>query len=277
MYDMDKIHKYLTSKMKNYIDIIIKEYGAYMSKETYEKLVSLTDFEHIIKIEDYGNINAHATKNNIYFPLSATEVFDSIKKVIGYGINKRHKTHKQGTSIINKNTFLTYVRHIFISGSTLQDYYDDLLLHETMHYCGCDGGSVLKEGMNEFLTRKLAEKHNLRTNYCAYPKEVELCSTLMDLLGEEIIYKIAFMDNFSDELKLIQTECGEEAAKLYFRVTRIANTEFVTKYHHKTSGFNGVSGVFEKVKVYSTLDYSKAYELINNYCLSLYDIKTKNR
>ena len=42
--------------------------------------------------------------------------------------------------IINNNSFMDYVIHLFISGTNAEGYYQDLLLHETLHFCGSGGG-----------------------------------------------------------------------------------------------------------------------------------------
>ena len=264
MDNIEKIHQDLTLKINDYIKAIFKGYGKYMPENIIKKIKNLTNYNHIIKIEDYGNISAHANNYHVYLPLSATKVFDKIKKYPLYGINKKHTTTKDN-NIINNNTFLTYIYHTLVTGNKVKDYYDDLLLHETMHYCGGDGASVLKEGMNELLTRILAQKYNLKTSYCGYPKEVKLCNKLMSLLGKETIYQLAFIKDFNDELMYIQNKCGYQLAKLYYDVTKIANEEFYQKYYKHTNNFNGVKGVFKKAQLYSKINYTKVEKLINDY------------
>ncbi len=70
--------------------------------------------------------------------------FRKIKTLPGYGSNPNHQTYNQATAIINDNTFETYVNHAIVTGMTLEQYFEDLLLHETMHFCGSDGGNALK-------------------------------------------------------------------------------------------------------------------------------------
>ena len=47
---------------------------------------------------------------------------------------------------------MTFIKHIFLKGLSLKEYFKEILLHETMHFCGSDGAGVLKEGINELLT-----------------------------------------------------------------------------------------------------------------------------
>ena len=58
-------------------------------------------------------------------------------------------------SYIIINIFFAYVKHVSISDTDTEGYYDDILLHEVMHFCGGDGRSVLKEGINELFIRKI--------------------------------------------------------------------------------------------------------------------------
>ena len=265
MENITAIHNSLTKQLEKYTKLIIQEYHSYIPKETLQKIKSIEDFSSIIKIEDYGNINAYATSTNIFIPLSATVVFKTLKKYPGYGINKKHKTINKNKDIVNNNTFTTYIYHVFVSGTTLEGYYEDLLLHETMHFCGGDGASVLKEGLNELLTRILAKKYNLRTNYCGYPKEVKLCAKLMERYGKETIYQLAFMKDFSLELNFIEEKHGHELAELYFKITRLTNDEFFEKYYNHMKSFNGIKGVFLKAKLYSKLKYKAAYKVLEEY------------
>ena len=164
--NIEEVHKYLTINIENYIKLIIKEYGSYMPTEILERLNNISDYSKILKIYDYGEISAYANKYGISMPLCADKVIGQMSKLPLYGVYKNHRTYNEDTIINNNNSFVTYINHVFISGTDTKGYYDDLLLHETMHFCGSDGSSVLKEGINELLTRMLAKKYNLRTNSC---------------------------------------------------------------------------------------------------------------
>ena len=263
--DISKIHDILTSEIKNYINLIKDEYGSYMPKETLDRLNNIEDYNHILKIYDYGNVNAFANINNIMMPLCADKVLNKISKIPGYGINKNHKTYDDKNIIINNNTFLTYVTHVFISGTDTKGYYQDLLLHETMHFCGGDGSTILKEGINELLTRMLAKKYNLRTNSCGYPKEVKLSYELVNLFGEDIIKKLAFMHDYQKEVEYLSYVLSEKEALLYSKIYEEAQKEFNDKYYSHMNEFNGAIGIIKKIKFYKKIDYSKIYEIIENY------------
>ena len=263
--DIKQIHENLTKKLKYYIKCIINEYGNYMDPVKIDKLIDINNYEQIIKIEEFGNINAFATENNMMMPLSAIDALNSFSKIPGYGINKKHKTYNKKTIVINDNTFISYIYHVFISGSNVEEYYEDLLLHETMHYCGSDGASALKEGMNELLTRMIAQKYDLRTNSCGYPKEVKLVYELMKMLGYDAIANLAFIKIHEKEVLFLMDNFGVETAKLYVSICNETEKEFLVKYYQYLNSFNGVEGIFKKAQYYSKIDYSKVYNKIRQY------------
>lgn len=263
--NINEVHNNLTARIKEYISLIIKEYGQYMAPEDLNRLINITDYDKILQIYDYGEVSAYANEQNIMMPLCADKILDTASKFPGYGINKNHKTYEDDNIIINNNTFFTYIKHIFISGSNAEDYYADLLLHETMHFCGSGGASVIREGINELLTRMLAQKYNLRTNSCGYPKEVELCYKLMEVFGEETIKQLAFINNIGKEIEYLRENLGENAANLYIQVIDITEKEFDEKYYSHMREFNGITGIIKKIIMYRQINYMKVYELLENY------------
>lgn len=50
--NIDKVHDNLTSKIKQYIYLILKEYSNYMNEDDINRLKSITDFNNILKIYD---------------------------------------------------------------------------------------------------------------------------------------------------------------------------------------------------------------------------------
>ena len=263
--ELDKIHKNLTLTLEKYIKTITKTYGRFIPKERLTYLYNIKDYSNVIQIFDYSSINGYANNKYIALPLNADKAFDELKKIPGYGINKNHKVYDNTTLIINNNTFMTYVDHVIKKGMTLEDYFNDLLLHETMHFCGSGGSTALKEGINELLTRKIALENNFKTSGCAYPKEVRIAYTLQQMLGEDTINQIAFINNELDILNCLEDTIGKEASDLYLDISGIMNNEFQTKYYKDMNSYNGLEGIKKKVENYQNIDYTKVYELIDEY------------
>lgn len=261
---IDDIHKRLTLKVAKYIKAITQEYGKFIPKERLSYLGNI-NYDEIIQIYDYGNINGLANPKHILLPLNAEKALEKIKTLPGYGSNPSHQTYDQVTAIINDNTFETYVNHAIVTGMTLEQYFEDLLLHETMHFCGSDGGNALKEGINEYLTRKLALKKGFHTNGCAYPKEVKIAHTLESILGEEVITQIAFIKPYDKVLSYLETTLGKDASELYQNVTHAMDEEFYNRYYRHMNHFDGLEGIQEKVTNYKQIDYSKVEQIIEQY------------
>ena len=259
------IHDVLTQKLKIYINAIIREYGRFIPKDRLMYLENIKDYSKIINIHNFNSINGYASSNMIHMPLSALDVFNEISKLPNYGIDKNHKTYDNSNLIINNNTFLTYLNHLIVSGATLEDYFEDLLLHEVMHFCGSGGSISLKEGINEFLTRKLALKYGFKTSGCGYPKEVFIVSRLADIFKEDTIIQIAFINDEKMIFDFLKTSISIEAAFLYKDVLQIMEKEFFTKYYSHMNEYNQTSGVISKIKNYDTINYDKVNKIIDKY------------
>lgn len=266
--DKDKILENLARHLEEYVDATIEKYGKYMSREKLDKLKNITDFKSIIKIYDYGSINAFANDMQICMPLVVDKILNDFSKIPGYGSDKDHKTYNSDTLISNNNTFKDYIFHAFVSGTNAETFYEDMLLHETMHFCGSGGASALKEGINELLTRKIALENDFRTNACGYPKEVQIALELQNIFGEEILDQIAFINRDQKIYMFLENLLGVEEAELYINVSRTMEEEFSKKYYKGMDSYKGFEGVLKKTSNYSQIDYSSVYEIINNYKLS---------
>ncbi len=260
---MENIKKELVIQIEKYIKAILETYGEYIPKEKIAFL-SNADYNNLIRIHNTNTINGFVNNDIIHFPLCVDKIFKTISKVPGYGINKEHKTFSENTPIDNKNNFLDYFIHVFISGTDAKGYYEDLLLHETMHLCGSDGGIAIREGLTELLTRKIAKKYGFRTNGCGYHKEVAIVLELESILGEEAINKIAFMKLY-EIMAYLENTFGKDIKELFDNVMDAMNDEFYTKYVSHIDAFDGLTGIFKKIHYYNKIDYSEAYRLIDQY------------
>lgn len=234
-------------------------------KYEYSNLVNIPmeyDLYKIVHIEETGTISLFVRKGEFYFPLDAFKVLEAFKKIPGFGINKNHKTYTKNNMILNDNTFMTYIQHVFLKGLTAEEYFKEILLHETLHFCGSGGGSALREGINELKTRQLAQKYNLLTSACGYPKETKIAYELEELFGEDIINKIAFSKNRSELIEIL-TSVSKEAMEFFLELDKIMEKEFDDKYYRYK--FPGIMGPFKKAKRYNSIDYSQAYVLIEKY------------
>lgn len=233
-------------------------------KQEYPELANTPEgeLEDRVHIEDTGTISLFVKDGHFYFPLSANAVLNELKKNPLFGSDPNHKTCNEDNMIINNNTFEDFINHIVLKGMTPLDYYKEIVLHETLHYCGSGGGSAIREGINELKTRQLAKKYGLQTSSCGYPKETKIASELEGIFGKEIVDKISFAKKNSEIRGLLDT-VAPDAYTFYSSLEQTMEVEFYHKYmKHK---FPGPNGHIEKTKKYNSIDYSNAYDLINDY------------
>ncbi len=254
--DTNNIKNNLITEIKNLIVIIRKEYTSLVDVPTN------CDLEKLVHIEETGTISLFVNNKNFYFPLDAFKVLEAIKKIPRFGTVKNHKTCNQDNMIINDNTYITYIKHVFLKGLTPEEYFKEILLHETLHFCGSGGGTAIREGINELKTRQLAKKYNLLTSSCGYPKETKIAYEIEQIFGEDIINKIAFSKN-AQETKEILDSISPEATTFYFNLEATMEEEFYNKY--MKYNFPGLTGPLKKTKKYNSIDYTKAYDLLNEY------------
>ena len=262
---LDKVHETLAKRVERYVEAIKETYGEYIPDQKLEQLENIEDYKSVVRIFDFGSINGYATNDSIMIPLCADKVMSTLKMIPGFGMYKNHKLYTDDTLIINNNTFVNYVMHLFVTGQTVEGYYEDLLLHETMHFCGGDGASALKEGLNELLTRKIAKKYGFRTSACGYPKEVKVVYELEKIFSEEVMNQIAFINDPRMVDIYLREKLGDKAAKLYHDIEYEMEKEFNKKYYRKMDSFNGLTGVLKKIICYKRIDYKKIYKMIDEY------------
>lgn len=247
----------------NLIPIINRLIG--IIKEEYPELVNIPkelDLTECIHIEATGTISLFVMNKNFYFPIDAFKVLNALRKIPGFGCLPNHKLYTDDSIIINNNTYITYLEHVFLAGLSPQRYFEEILLHETMHFCGSGGGTAIREGINELKTRQIAKKHNLLTSACGYPKETKIALILEEIFGEKILNQIAFSHS-QQGIKHILDKVSLNAAEFYFKLEQVMEEEFYHKY--MKYNFPGLTGPIKKTKKYGEINYIKAYNLIETY------------
>ena len=254
--EIEQIKQNLIPTIKTYIEIIKKEYSSLVD------IPENIDLNNYVHIENTGTISLFIHNGHFYFPTDAFKVLEALKRIPGYGSNKNHRTCRKENMVINNNTYMTFLKHIFFKGLTPEEYYREILLHETLHFCGSGGATAIREGINELKTRQLAQKYDLLTSSCGYPKETKIAYELEQIFGEEIINKISFSKN-NIKIKEILDKVSLDASKFYFTLEAIMEEEFHNKY--MKYDFPGLTGPIKKTQKYNTIDYTKAYILIEEY------------
>lgn len=253
---IERDKKILIKDIEKYIEIIKKEY------KNLVEIPQIKDFDQIVHIKETNTISLFVRNKEFYFPLSAYQIIENLSQLPLYGTNRNHKTYNENNIIENNNTFYDYIEHLIIKGVTPLEYFQEILLHETMHFCGANGSSALMEGLNEYFTRKLALKYNLLTNGCGYPKEIKIVKQLESIFGEEVLLKILFSKTKADIIKILN-KVNSKTTDFFFNLNELMEKEFYNKYYK--FNFPGINGPFEKAKKYNDINYDKSYELIKDY------------
>lgn len=259
---MKEIKRNLANNLQRYISIILEEYASYIPKERKKYLENIKDYESCIEIADLGTISLYYFNNKIYFPTLAFSVLEHLKNNQQYRSNPNHKCFDENTLIKNQNTFWDYIKHAIIKGLSPEEYFQESLLHEAMHFCGCGGADPLKEGITELKTRELASRRNLLTSGCGYPKEIDIVLELQELFGTDTMNKIAFANSNKEISDILMQEQGSKAEELYFSVRREMKNQFSEYMNQK---FTGPDAPIKKAQAYDLLDYSKVYGLIEQH------------
>lgn len=261
-HNIDNTKFILAEDMKKYVKIILDEFGDVIPEEKQLFLRKIDDYNERILLSDYGTISMFANNENIFMPIGAYKIFRFMKLMPGYGINKNHQMYKEG-QIINTNTYYDYIKHVLISGMSVEEFFRDSLLHETMHFCGSGGSNALLEGFTELKTREIAQKYNLKASRCGYPKEVDIANRFQQIVGVDVANQIIFAQNDREIDNILREICGEDIAKLFSEISSLMNKELNSKYNH--SKFGGIFGPVKKAKAYSQINYSDIYQILSDY------------
>lgn len=261
-FDIEQDKTELSRKLKEYVNVILEEYKEVISVDIKEWLMSITNYEELIKIEETGTISLYVSNGKVFLPIDAYRAIDELSKRDGFGSKKNHITYNETNMIINDNTFLTFVEHVFLKGMTPKDYFSEILLHEVMHLCGSSGANALGEGFNELKTRELALKYNLETSCCGYPKEVMIAYRLQEIFGKELCDKLTFCNSLEDRFNLLLGSVGATGAQLYLNVFDEMEKQF-SSYRGKK--FPGVEGIKNKCEEYDKIDYFGVYRMIDEF------------
>lgn len=205
-------------------------------------------------------------KNGILLlPKVAYQIFQLLKNYENYGT--KLNSHRNIADYLDTNTtYRGYITHLIESGMSVYDYFEESLLHETMHICGSRGGYPLEEGINELKTRELTQKYNIKIAAYGYSKEVEMAKKMQKIIGKETMDKLTFISRY-ERIVFLRDKLGDEVAELYLQIS----DEMTKKSEDYYKKISQVSDPFEKAELYDNIDYTELYQIVDDYM----DNKTK--
>lgn len=203
----------------------------------------------------------------LYLPIYSFELFNELRKKEEFGTTK--DTGVKVENYLDTNTsYYDYINHVIGDGLGVLEYCEESLLHEVMHMCGAKGGYPLQEGITELKTRELAQKYNIKIAAVGYNKEVEIAKRIQEIVGKDVMDKIAFM-GLKVGCRYVEDNYSKELA---FTIYNIAY-----KMDELSSNYNKVvretNDPYEKAKAYEEIDYSEVHNMIDNYIDSRVNIK----
>ena len=254
--DLSKIKDLLLE----YVGLILSEYPNSDRKNVMDAIRSGKE---MVKFNNSDTISFFVNNGVLKLPQSAYTIFPLLKQYDNYGMNLNNRRNPK--DYLNTNTtYMEYINHIIEAGLSEYDYFEESLLHETMHICGSRGGTPLEEGINELKTRELAQKYNIKIAAYGYSKEVEVAKRLQNIIGKEIMDELTFIPT-NKRKDFLSIKVGNDEAELYESLS-LRMCEKSNEYYNKIVQ---VENPFEKAQLYETIDYTEEYSLLDNYSKSL--------
>ena len=250
--DLLKIEKLLIQ----YIDIIRKEYSNSHAKSVLKRI---SEGHKVVEFNKSSSISFHVINGILLLPQFAYKVFPSFEQYENYGTIPNHRRNIEDYLDTN-TTYFDYIDHVIKKGMSVYKYFEESLLHETMHICGSGGGTPLEEGINELKTRELAQKYNIEIAAYGYSKEVEVAKKLQVIIGKEIMDELTFISN-EKRCDFLSTKISTESAELYESVS-VQMREKSKNYNNKISK---ISSPVEKAQLYEKIDYTEIHKFLDEY------------
>ncbi len=254
---------YLEGKIKNFVKIILKEFGDKFSLEHRKYLNRLLENEHNAVMQS-KSINCYCFNGKIFYPLDYYNIVNQLKSS-----DKRFGTEpgkifvNDENKIVNDNNYFTFFQYAIVAGLTPREIFKAFTLHETMHLCGAAGYELLSEAFTELKTRELALKYGVDAACCNYSDEVKIAMELQEIFGKDLCDCLTFVPN-DMKVSFLKRVSKLEFATLYERINNELNFQMI-KYQKERNGVTGLNGIEKVLLLYSKKDYSKVYKLLDNF------------
>lgn len=254
---------YLEGKIKDFVKIILKEFGDKFSLEHRKYLNRLLENEHNAVMQS-GNINCYCSNGKIFYPLDYYNIVNQLKST-----DKRFGTEpgkifvNDENKIVNDNDYSAFFQYSIVAGLTPREIFEAFTLHETMHLCGAAGYELLSEAFTELKTRELALKYGINAACCNYSDEVKIAMELQKIFGKDLCDCLTFVPN-DMKVSFLKRVSKLEFATLYERINDELNFQMI-KYQKERNDATGLNGIEKVLSLYSKKDYSEIYKLLDDF------------
>lgn len=248
----------LAYSTEEYVKSTINEYGDAIPERVRKYIPGVKDYRDILRIDDSKTVSFRYSEGKIYIPQKAIKILKIMRFVPGFGIKKNHKCY-EGDSLTSETTYFGYVMHMYLAGLSPEQFCNETLPHEVIHLCGSRGGEPFLEGLTELKAREVSAKYGFSLSRCGYNKEVDIVIQVQEILGKDLMTRIAFEDNEIKLRDLIVKEYGERTYQLFEEIRDYMRD--MSKYSARIEGrFSSIRKVIE----YSKVEYPDIDVLISN-------------
>ena len=245
----------ILKQLLNYIRIIISEYKDSIKPETVEYLLN----NNLVEFNNANTISFFVRDGILYLPKHIYDLMPIFRSHELYGISPKF-ARKREEYLDTNTTYYDYIDHFIKAGLTPYEYFEESLLHEAMHLCGCVGNNPLGEGLTELKSRELAQKYNIKISGYGYPKEVEVAKTLQEIIGKDVMDQLIFV-KVHDRRDFLIERVGIEKADLYRKVFR----DMIVLSDEYGKQIETISDPYAKAAAYKRISYASVLDYLDEY------------
>lgn len=205
----DDLVEGMAFSLEDYVRRIIEEFGYAIPEENKEFLWEHKDYREFFAQSNEKFYYPSYKDGFIYIPERTSKVFRMLKYTPFYGMKKSHDSYKC-SDVLSDMSSLEYWGHLYSKGITFEQFCSESFPHEAILLCGGKSGEPFFDGLIELKAREVSIKNEIPFRKGRYNDEVKIATLVQDVLGDELMTKIAFCFDESEIEELVTDEYGEK-------------------------------------------------------------------
>lgn len=235
----------LSGLLKKYVNIFLKEYEIYLSKEQLEILKSI-NYNQVIKTNDFTIPVGIINYNSIYI---SDNILNIPKKM-------------DNASFFNNKNYTNYLKQLNNFGCNTYEYYAYQLMFLVFKLVINNDSGVINGFINYEINYLRNKYHFQSVNL--YKREEVISKRIISLIGRNNVLKIMFMD-MPTSFKYLNDNWGYRYADFYYRITNMVDKEFKKI---KPDNYTNKNGLINYAHDYDNLLYGDAYNYLLEFSIS---------
>jgi len=232
----------ISSLLKRYVDIFLQEYASYLDKEQKEILNNI-NYSQVIKLSDFSIPVGIINYESIY-------ISDNL-----INIPKKQMTN---TWLDNKN-YTNYLNYLNNVGCDTYEYYVHQLMFLVFKLVIREDNGIINGFINSEVDR-LRKKYKFQA-VNLYKREEVISNKVRDILGNNTVLKIMFMD-MPTAFKYLNDNLGYRYADFYYQITTLVQYEY---QKIKLDRYTNSNGLVNYAHDYDKLLYGNAYDYLLDF------------